>query len=367
MTHLILCGLNARLRYNEQYNSFLKTIQAQTEKSLNTINALQEDKKRITALEELDKAKTVFFSNISHEFRTPITLMLGPLEEIINSKDGSLNENEKQNLEATHRNAMRLLRLVNSLLDYSRIEGGRQTANYTLTDLTSFTKNLASNFRSIIEAAKLNFIIEANEFIKPVYIDKQMWEKIVFNLLSNAFKYTLEGSITLKLFSDTNFTVFEVVDTGVGIPKDELPKMFNRFYRANNVVGRSFEGTGIGLSLVKELVNSHGGTIEVESTEGKGSLFRVKIPFGKEHLPVSQTSEKNNEADYVISSNYISETSTFVNNTGDLDKPSNTSGSYEHTVLIVDDNSDMRQHLESLLKNRFNIHTAANGMQALKK
>ncbi len=367
LTHLIVCGLNARLRYNEQYNSFLKTIQTQTEKFLNTINALQEDKKRITALEELDKAKTVFFSNISHEFRTPITLVLGPLEEILNSKNSSLNENEKQNLEATHRNAMRLLRLVNSLLDYSRIEGGRQSANYTLTDLVSFTKDLASNFRPIIETAKLKFIITAEELINPVYVDNQMWEKIVFNLLSNAFKYTLQGSISLKIYSDTGFAVVEIEDTGVGIPKDELPKMFNRFYRAKNVVGRSFEGTGIGLSLVKELINLHGGIIEVESVEGKGSLFRVKIPFGKEHLPLLQTIEENREIDNVISSSYISETSTFANYSDDLDKPSTSSGSHEHTVLIVDDNSDMRKHLKSLLKSRFNIHTAADGLQALQK
>ncbi len=361
---ILTIGLNPYRKFDTGYQNFVQLIADRISLGVNNVMAYEEERKRIKALEELDKAKTIFFSNISHEFRTPLTLMLGNIEETL-SEPGSVPKNLER-MNTTHRNAMRLLKLVNTLLDFSRIESGRQKAFYSLTDIGSYTNNLAANFRSIVEKAGLKFIVKADSIIQPVYIDKQMWEKIVFNLLSNAFKYTLEGSITLRLFTNNENVILEVEDTGVGIPQKELPNMFERFHRVENVVGRSYEGTGIGLSLTKELVQLHGGSINVKSKEGQGSTFIVKIPFGKVHLPAEQTYETAQGLEDVVTDTYIEEASSLLENT---DHVHLTKGSANHTstVLVVDDNADMRQHIQTLLQKHFTVLTAANGMEALHK
>jgi len=364
---ILTVGLNPYRKFDTVYQNFLQLIADRISLAINNVMAYEEEQKRIKALEELDKAKTIFFSNISHEFRTPLTLMLGNIEEALNEPESVPKNLERMNM--THRNAMRLLKLVNTLLDFSRIESGRQKAFYSLTDIVSYTNNLAANFRSIVEKAGLKFIIQADAIIQPVYIDKQMWEKILFNLLSNAFKYTLSGTITLRLFADKANAIMEVEDTGVGIPKKDLPHMFERFHRVENVVGRTYEGTGIGLSLIKELVQLHGGTISVKSKEGEGSTFTVKIPIGKDHLPSEQAFETPQELENVISDVYFQEARSLLE--GDkvnLNRSISNGHSKEaSTILIVDDNADMRQHLQSLLGKHFKVMTAANGLEALHK
>jgi len=360
----IIMGLNPLRRFDDSYESFIKLVAGQISSSFANVQKYEFERKKIHELEELDKAKTAFFSNISHEFRTPITLMLGPLEELLNKPQTKQNKHEKDILEITHRNAMRLLKLVNSLLDFSRIESGRQQANFELEDIVEMTRELASNFISILEKAGLDFEIEATSFIQPVYIDKEMWEKIVFNLLSNAFKYTLKGKITLKIYSDNHHAVLEVSDTGIGIGKKELPKIFERFHRSQNaIMGRSFEGTGIGLSLVKEMVNLHGGTIDLTSTEGKGSTFTVKIPFGKKHIK-----EENIRKNVLFDNELVRQ--SFIEDGNSLLLP-NTSANNNAidkdraTVLVVDDNADMRQYLVNLINTKYNVITAVNGLDAL--
>ena len=207
---------------------------------------------------------------------------------------------------------MRLLKLVNTLLDFSRIESGKQQAVFSLVNIAALTKNLASNFRSVIEKAELKLIVKADTIIKPVYVDKQMWEKIVFNLLSNAFKYTLKGEITVELLEEKDFVVLKIKDTGLGIPENELPKMFNRFHRVPNINGRTHEGTGIGLSLIKELVKMHHGTIGVASTFNEGSVFTVKIPTGKEHLGAHQISKTENDTNEITSNIYVEEVAALI-------------------------------------------------------
>ena len=366
---LITC-LNPYRLPDEKYLSFLKLVVEKLGQMLVNVNNIEQERKRIETIEELDRAKTLFFSNISHEFRTPITLMLGPLEELLNKPSGNFNRAEKQSLSATHRNALRLLRLVNTLLDFSRIESGRHQARYQLTDIDVFTQNLSSNFRSAIEKAGLKFIVETEPVYQPVYVDRQMWEKIVFNLLSNAFKYTLEGSITLKLFSADDKIVMQVKDTGVGIPAKELPHMFDRFHRAKNVVGRTYEGTGIGLSLTKELILMHGGTIGVESFEGEGSVFTVEIPVGKEHLAEANIHEWENDVDSEMADLYVEEVISLIDSTAaesDLQEMEEGHRTDEPVILIVDDNADMRQHIRSIIGVKYRTITAANGMDALRK
>ncbi|MBA4853004.1 ATP-binding protein [Emticicia sp. BO119] len=362
---ILSIGLNPYRQFDEAYKNFIQLTADQISLGVNNAIAYEEERKRAQVLEELDKAKTLFFSNISHEFRTPITLMLGPLEELLNKPDIHLSAYERQHVEVTHRNALRLLKLVNTLLDFSRIESGRHQANFVPANLSAYTRNLASNFRSVMEKAGLKLMVEEDEINEPVYIDKQMWEKIVFNLLSNAFKYTLKGCVTVKLSRHGQNVLLSVEDTGVGIPAKELPHMFDRFHRIQNTAGRTHEGTGIGLSLVKELVQLHKGEISVESKEGIGSKFIVSIPLGKSHLPYTQIQDTADFAD-AISNVYIDEAASFLQN-----KPEESvaePGSFDTsltTVLVVDDNADMRQHIQAIISTRYNILTAANGVEAL--
>ena len=281
---VMVAGTSSRLPFNTSYKSFFELLTSQVARAISNATHFEEEHKRIEALEQIDKAKTVFFSNISHEFRTPLTLMLNPLEELLGRRDSKLSSVERESIETTHRNALRLLRLVNSLLDFSRIESGKQQANFVKVDIVKFTKNLVSYFKSVIDKAGLKLVVKTSAIKQAVFIDRQMWEKIVFNLLSNAFKYTLKGSITVELKEAKGNFVLKVKDTGVGIPEDELPNLFKRFHRIQQVGGRTFEGTGIGLSLAKELVHLHKGEITVESKINKGTSFIVSIPLGKKHL-----------------------------------------------------------------------------------
>jgi signal transduction histidine kinase len=181
----------------------------------------------------LTELKTVFFSNVSHEFRTPLTLILGPLEAAI-SKKSELAQPLREELEIAHRNSLRLLRLVNSLLDFSRIEARRVRAIYQPTDLCVLTADLASGFRSATDRAGLGLIIDCRALAEPVYVDHEMWEKIVLNLLSNAFKFTFHGTITVTLRAADDHVELSVADTGTGIPTAELPNIFKRFHRVRN-------------------------------------------------------------------------------------------------------------------------------------
>ncbi len=367
---VIVLGISPRLQFNESYRSFFELLTTQVATAVANAGAFEEERKRAAALEQIDQAKTAFFSNISHEFRTPLTLMLGPLEELMDQPGTNLSETDKQNLTTAHRNAMRLLKLVNSLLDFSRIEAGRQQANFSLVDMVTTTKNLAANFRSVVEKAGLDLIVKADSIIQPVYLDSEMWEKIVFNLLSNAFKYTLEGTITVELSCDPENAILKVIDTGVGIPENELPRMFERFHRVQNSAGRTYEGTGIGLSLVKELVRLHKGEITVESEAGKGSTFTVTIPFGKDHLAAFQSSvDRINAAidDDLISNMYVGEASSLLEKEGERSENDILEEDDFPLIMVVDDNADMREHIRSLLAGRFSVISAANGLDALQK
>ena len=371
---ILKVGLNPYRKADEKYRNFFDLVADQIATGVNNVENLEAERQRMEALEALDKSKTIFFSNISHEFRTPITLMLGPLEELLQHPSGNLSDQEMQSIATTHRNAMRLLKLVNTLLDFSRIESGRQQAVYVRTDIATLTENLAGNFRSVMEKAGLELIVHAQSLIQPVYVDRQMWEKIIFNLLSNAFKYTLKGRISVVISENEHAAIVTVEDTGVGIPEHEIPHMFERFHRVQNTTGRTHEGTGIGLSLIREFVKLHGGTIEVESTEGVGSAFTVTIPHGKAHLPADKVFDQEllstddisiayvKEANSILDSNVIPEPVTTY-----LNEHPEQSGKRKDMILIVDDNADMRQHIEAVVSTKYDTMLAGNGAEALEK
>ncbi|MBV9654326.1 MAG: GAF domain-containing protein, partial [Acetobacteraceae bacterium] len=289
----LVAGANPRRRVDATYRSFFELAAGHIGTALATARAYDDERRRAQALAELDRAKTAFFSNISHEFRTPLTLMLEPLADALTA---AVAPEQRERLEMAHRNALRLLRLVNALLDFSRIEAGRVEAIFRPTDLAELTADLASSFRSATEKAGLQLTVDAPPLPTPVHVDRDMWEKIVLNLVSNAFKFTHEGAIAVTLREANGEAVLTVRDTGTGIPATELPKLFDRFYRVEGARGRSFEGSGIGLALVQELVALHGGTIRVDSHEGVGSSFTVAIPIGTAHLPPDRVRPANDAA-----------------------------------------------------------------------
>ena len=337
---------------------------------------LEVERRRAEALAEVDRAKTLFFSNVSHEFRTPLTLMLGPVEEAL--ANSATPAPVRTHLELAHRNSLRLLKLVNSLLDFSRIEAGRVETSYEATDLNVLTRDLASTFRSAMERAGLNFTVECDELEELVYVDREMWEKIVLNLLSNAFKFTLEGSVSVRLRREVADAVLEITDTGIGVPKHELPRLFERFHRVEGAAGRTQEGSGIGLALVQELVKLHGGAICAQSEFGSGTTFRVTVPLGTKHLPPERIKALRSLAPTAIGAQAFveealrwipsdsSELSSRLRSLAEEPMPNhqfvNVAGA---RILLADDNADMRAYVRDLLSATYVVEAVADGQQAL--
>ncbi len=363
----LVAGLSPRRTVDSEYLSFFELTVGHIGTAISNARAYQEERKRAEALAEIDRAKTTFFSNVSHEFRTPLTLMLGPLEDAL--ADSSLPSSMHERLDMAHRNSVRLLKLVNTLLDFSRIEAGRIEAVYEAVDLQALTAELASVFRSAVEKAGMKLIVEASSLDADVYVDREMWEKIVFNLLSNAFKFTFEGQITITLRQSGKNVALDVTDTGTGIPEDELPHLFERFHRVKGARGRSYEGSGIGLALVQELVKLHGGTVRVKSEVGQGSTFTVSIPTGSGHLPADRLGVQRTLASTNMRSDaYVGELLKWLPEENDhigTFPIASTADQSRARILLADDNTDMREYLLRLLGTKYDVEAAADGESAL--
>ena len=282
---VMIVGVNPRKRLDDAYRAFLGLLADGVARAVAEAEAYEHERRRAEALAEIDRAKTQFFSNVSHEFRTPLTLMLGPLEDALADGGNALPIDQRNRIEIAHRNALRLLRLVNSLLDFARLEAGRARADFRPTELAALTADLAASFRSTMERGGLRLEVDCTPLDEPVYIDREMWEKIVLNLLSNAFKFTFGGEVRVVLRRAGEMAELTVRDTGIGIPAHELPRLFDRFHRVEGTHGRSFEGSGIGLALVQGMLRLHGGGIRADSEIGKGTVFTATVPFGIFHVP----------------------------------------------------------------------------------
>jgi signal transduction histidine kinase len=364
----LVAGASPRQALDARYQTFFELAAGQIAVAVASARSYEEERRRAEALMELDRARTAFFSNVSHEFRTPLTLMLGPLEDSRASPDKTLRGDS---LDVVIRNSKRLLRLVNSLLDFSRIEAGRADARYVPTSLGPLTAELVSSFQSATDRAGLNLVVDCPPLSEPLYVDRDMWEMIVLNLMSNAFKFTFEGGITVRLRATARHAILEVEDTGTGIPAGELPHLFERFHRLRGARARSYEGSGIGLALVQELVKLHGGTIEVESQVGRGTRFTVSIPRGSAHLPKEKLQVEPLASTATGASAYVQEALRWLpegttqeaplpeaQGTVTVDNPSGR-------VLIVDDNADMRDYLWHVLTPHFQVQRAVDGLTAL--
>jgi signal transduction histidine kinase len=364
-----VAGISPRRKFDGDYGAFLRLLAGNIANAVAGVRALEEERRRAAALAELDRAKTTFFSNVSHEFRTPLTLMLGPLEDLLKA-EAALPAEPRGVLTLVQRNGQRLLKLVNTLLDFARIEAGRAQASYEPTDLGALTADLASNFRSACESAGLALAVDSARQSEPAYVDREMWEKIVLNLLSNAFKFTLEGGIAVRLRDAGGTFELVVSDTGAGIPADELPRMFERFHRVSNVHGRSHEGSGIGLALVNEIVKLHGGTIHVQSRLGEGAAFTVSIPKGSSHLPVERV-QALRRVDTRGASRvgvYVAEALDWLRSPETHDAAQTLASPVRANrprILLADDNADLREYVSRMLAEHYDVQAVADGREAL--
>jgi PAS domain S-box-containing protein len=374
----IVLAASAGRALDGAYQSFLGLVAQQTAALVNGAVTYQAQLRRAEELAELDRAKTTFFSNVSHEFRTPLTLIMGPLEELRTRLDPG-DTAAAGELDMIYRNSLRLGKLVNTLLDFSRIEAGRMRASFEPLDLGAFTTELASVFQSAFERAGIRYLVDCPSLPAPVYVDREMWEKIVFNLLSNALKFTFAGTVSARLAEEDRHAVLRVTDTGAGIAAADLPHLFDRFHRAENVPSRSNEGSGIGLALVRELVGLHGGTVTADSAGQAGqagTTFTVRLPLGRGHLPDGNVAAAGGSLAAPAAANpFLLEATRWL---PPEDTPGGEAGPGPGIlpaapaalpagarVLLADDNADMREYLLRLLRPGYEVTAVTNGRAAL--
>lgn len=356
-TAVLIAGFNPRRPVDADYRAFVALLAGHIGTALAGARAYQAEHRRAEALAELDAAKSAFFANVSHELRTPLTLIAGPVRDALTDPAQPLPEPLRRRLELVDRNTARLRRLVDSVLDFTRIEAGRLVPERVALDVARFTRELAASFAPAIERAGLTFEVDCARLPRPAYLDRVMWEKIVLNLLSNALKATVTGTIRLAIADDDGRIRLTVSDTGVGIPADQLPQLFQRFHRVTGPTGRSAEGSGIGLALVRELVALHSGRIEVASAEGEGATFTVRIPYssgaGAAEGGTAVTAAPTTAA-------------ALAGELGAPTGPGEVTGPPDAPqVVLVDDNPDLRAYVTELLAPHFRVRTAVDGRAAL--
>jgi len=328
-------------------------------------------------LQDLDRLKTQFFSNVSHELRTPLTLILGPVETLL-ARGDTLEARVHDSLMMVHRNTLRLLKLINDLLELTRVDLGREDIRRKAIKLGPYVKGIVDSVRHLGLSKQLRIKVEEGDPQAEALIDPARIEKVVLNLLTNALKYTpAGGAITVRWRSDAAESVIEVADSGVGIPAQDLPKIFDRFHQVRSNEANQNQGVGIGLALAKELVEHHGGKIEVESELGQGSLFRVRLPNvevpaePRESVEpqVANTPETaREEAQVPVASVQAEEPFEHAFRSADrswrevgAETELPTVGHGEETVLVADDESDMRRYIVSLLSENYRVVQTATG------
>jgi signal transduction histidine kinase/DNA-binding response OmpR family regulator len=364
----LVFGANRHRPVDTSFFEFVELIAAHFSAAITDARAMEQERERSEALTRLDQAKSDFLANVSHELRTPLTLLLGPAEDALSDRDEPLGPDQRRRLELIARNGARMLRLVNTLLDYSRLEAGRQESSFEPTDVLAYTAELAALFESAVTRAGLTLQVEGESV--DVYLDRSHWAKVALNLLSNALKFTFEGSVTVRVRTEGEHALVEVADTGTGIPEDELDHLFERFHRVRGAMSRSFEGSGIGLALVAQLVRLHGGEVSVSSRLGEGSTFTVRLPLGSDHLPLDQirTGDPGPHLGSVASPALISEVLSWVEEEmPEAEAESAAQTGERPTVLVVDDNADMRHYVHDLLAGTYRVITAEDGLEALER
>ncbi|GAA5948632.1 hypothetical protein JCM21900_005196 [Sporobolomyces salmonicolor] len=397
-------GVNSMNQYDHLMETFFNLVARHVAIGLFAVLAAEQDRQRAEELIKLDRSKSNFFSSVSHELRTPLTLILGPLEDILSpGQREQLGPEQRDKLVLVSKHANRLLNMVNKLLDFSSIEGGRMNFKFRPVQIGPLTRDIALLFRDAVERAKIRFYVETEDDPSdawPIYLSPDLWEKVIMNLCGNALKYCRSGEIKVTLKSTRGEAVLSVSDTGVGIPQDELGKIFDRFHRIERD-SRMATGTGIGLALTLELVKLIGGQLEVESELGKGSTFTVRLQRGYSHLPIEQVDHTPEDPAVLAVSQQgrnltmVEEAAAFRYDTVDesplssASSSASTSAMSEHgtssgsgsgedylgsadvlslknrTIVLVDDSRDLRTYIGTLLSKQFNVVQFGDPREAL--
>ncbi len=381
---MMLINKKNQRSFSQDDLTLISIISVQAGQLINNLRLQQETlqkEKEAEKLQEIDKIKTNFFTNISHEFRTPLTLILGPAQKIL-EQSGNDKINEEARL--IHQNAKKLTRLTNQLLDLSRIEAGKMKLKTSKQNILPLLNEIIASFQPFADRKKISLKCQNGQEEINIYLDRDKIDKIITNILSNALKFTPEGgcvnvSVKTSPVLDENYAFdsqvkeiaeISVQDNGIGIPEEQLDKIFDRFYQLDNRLSKEYDGTGVGLSLTKELVELHKGKILVESEEGKGSMFRVILPMGKEHL----LEEEITDVDTLDKSEEISGGGTRVQESKDA-APSiiknkfdiNSISKESPTLLIIEDNEDVRRYIKGILNDLYIIKEASDGEEGLEK
>ncbi len=368
----LVAGVNRYRPLDDGYRDFLELLAGQLAGTINDARAFDFERQRAETLAQLDRAKTDFFTNISHEFRTPLTLLLGPAEDALSDADQPLPDRQRGRVDVILRNGQRLLKLVNTLLDFSRLESGRLEAHFEPLDLAAYTRELAAMFDAAAERLGLTLTVDCPPLPEEVYVDRDLWAKIVLNLLSNALKFTFTGGIAVRLRAEGHEAVLSVTDTGTGIPPGELPHLFERFHRVHGAASRTHEGSGIGLALVSELTELHGGHVAAESVLDVGSTLTVRVPFGTAHVAPGSVARRSGDGTASAlrdAQGFLEEVTHLADGAREeaLPVPRRTPGEDVPRILVVDDNADIRDYVVNLLAGDYRVDTAVDGADGLAK
>ena len=349
---------------DEDHLRFLDLVGEQVSQNLTLADARAQEQARIRALAEIDAAKTAFLSNVSHEFRTPLTLILGPIEDAIN-ENRALDDPDE--LASMHQSAHRLLRMVNGLLDVARMDAGRRTVDPEHIDVVGLSRDLLRPFEAAAARSGLSLEVELDEEIGSIETDPRLWETILLNLTANAVKYTMVGSIRVTVAREGQETVIRVADTGIGIPIEDLPKVFDRFHRVQGRAARSIEGTGLGLSLVHDAVRSLGGQISVTSPPGEGTTFEVRLPISEGRVAGSPVVARSGDSgtDLSVAGALAREIVPEAEAVAPVSADPSDSDDAGPCILVVDDNVAMRARLVGVLQPMGRVITCVDGQDAL--
>ncbi len=367
---IVLQQVNSDRQWKPDEVTLAQSVANQAAIAVQQADLYQKSRCQAEQLLELDQQKNAFFQNISHEFRTPLTLTIGPLESAVERNEGL---DAEQSVIAL-RNSRRLLRLVNQLLDLQRLDAGKMQPTFRPCDLALFTTEVVEAFHTYCERKQITLTTEISA-CAPVYLDMEKFDKVLYNLLSNAMKFTPSGkSITVRLNEANGKAQLQVSDEGIGIREDQIPHLFERFRQADGSANRHYEGTGLGLSLVQELSELHGGKVSVQSVYGQGTTFTIDLPLGSSHLPASQVVEQvlqSEKGRAVVELSDIEMASAHADRTVSL--PPEAEGaqreraSFEGAqILVVDDNPDLRSYVSSVLQRQgYQVRTAEQGAEGL--
>ena len=361
--YLLVLGASPRKRLDSSYRDFFQLLGVQLGAALARANHREIERLRLAQLAELDRAKTNFFTNTSHELRTPLTLILGPIEELLATVDGP----ERVPLEMAHRNAEQLLGMVNALLDFAQAEAGQLDFDPAPSDLGVLTAECVSMFEFMARQSGIRLTVDDDPG-SIANVDRALWQRILVNLVGNAFKYTEAGSIRVRIYVDRDTVVLAVQDTGVGISAGDLPHIFERFRRADDTAReRSIEGTGLGFALVQQFVRMHDGSIDIESVVGTGTTVTVRVPrLLQPASPASPPAPEPATGRTKIPPSEL-RLSTRDDASADATKPAPARTHVEGrgTVLLAEDNQDMRNHLSRILEPEWTVRLARDGLEAL--